>query len=145
MTALATARDSVKDWEGRLQASLKLSQRKHELDTAFNQARAEVEANLREVKGQVALLTPKAAAIASQRQQLSEAEATLAKLQSLADTRETQQATLTDLKEENARLTEQNKQLVGEMNDIKANLTQLQEAGSDCPICRRPLEPRTSG
>ena len=140
LAALTKARGTVKDWDERLQASLKLSQRKHELDTALNQARAEVEANLREIKAQVDLLTPKATNIEDQREQLLAAEATLAELQTLSETKEKKQSALGDSKEENARLTEQNKSLVAEMNDIKTKLTQLQEAGSDCPICRRPLD-----
>jgi exonuclease SbcC len=48
--------------------------------------------------------------------------------------------TLTDLKEEAARLEEQNRQLKVEMDEIKVKLTQLAEAGSNCPVCQRPLE-----
>ncbi len=140
LESLAAARTAVKDWDERLQTSLKLSERKNELDAAFNQAKAAIEADLREVKAQIDLMTPKAALIDAQRTQLTEAQSALETLEALSNERETQQNILTEIKEETARLTEQNKQLKVEMNDIKDKLTQLEDAGSACPICRRPLD-----
>jgi exonuclease SbcC len=137
---LEQARQQVQDWDRRLQESAKLSTRKHELDTALNEARAKIEGDLREIMAKIELLAPKIAAAEQQRGELAQAQAELDILQALADTRESYQATLTDLKEETARLTEQNRQLKIEMDDIKANLTQLEEAGSNCPVCQRPLD-----
>lgn len=141
LAELAQARETVKDWERRLQESARLSDRKHDLDAAFNQAKAGLEADLREINTKIGMLTPKVEAIEAQQAQLDETQAELAKLQALAASRETQQTQLTHLKEESARLAEQNKQLKLEMDDIKDKLEQLQEAGSNCPVCRRPLEP----
>ncbi|MFC1975919.1 AAA family ATPase [Chloroflexota bacterium] len=140
LESLNQARELVRDWDRRLQESAKLSDRKHELDTAFNAARAEIEATLREVSAKIDLLTPKVAVIEQQREQLAEAQTELVAFESLSKERETDQSTLTDLKEEAARLKEQNRQLKIEMDDIKANLTQLEEAGSNCPVCQRPLD-----
>ncbi|MBN1220695.1 MAG: SMC family ATPase [Anaerolineae bacterium] len=140
LESLRRAREAVKDWDHRLQESAKLSTRKHELDTAFNTARAEVEANLREIMAKIDLLSPKLAGVAQQRDQLTQAQAELDVLQVLAQQRESNQATLTNLKEESARLKEQNRQLKVEMDEIKTNLTQLAEADSNCPVCQRPLD-----
>jgi exonuclease SbcC len=140
LEALKEARALVTDWERRLQESAKLSDRKYELDKAFQAARAEIEANVREVTAKIDLLSPKVAAVEQQRELLAEARAELDALQALSEQRETQQVTLTELREETARLKEQNRQLKVEMDDIKANLTQLEEADSNCPVCQRPLD-----
>lgn len=136
---LSAARERLKDWERRLQESAKLSDRKYELDAAFNKAKADLEADLREVQAKINLLSPKIGAIESQRGQLNQAQIELEALQALAEEREARLATLTNLKEEAARLTEQNKQLKVEMAEIKERLTQLEQAGSTCPICRQSL------
>ncbi len=140
LAKMRQAQATVKDWDQRLQESAKLSQRQHELDRAFDAARAEIEANLREIAATISLLSPKVTTSEAQRSQLAEAQAELDTLQTLAAEREGAQTTWTDLKEEAARLTEQNKQLKHEMNDIKANLTRLEQAGSNCPVCQRPLD-----
>jgi exonuclease SbcC len=137
---LGQAREAVKDWDQRLQESARLSNRKHELDKALNAARANIEADLREVSTTVNLLSPKVAAIDPQRAQLSEARAESTALQTLETERESQRETLTALGAETARLEEQNKQLWSEMDELKAGLTQLEQAGSNCPVCKRPLD-----
>lgn len=137
---LEQARKQVQDWDRRLQESAKLSTRKHELDTALSRARAAIEGDLREVTTRINLLTPQAAAVEELRQQLAETQTELDSLQALSEQRENDQATLSNLKEETARLKEQNRQLKVEMDDIKANLTQLEAAGSTCPVCQRPLD-----
>jgi exonuclease SbcC len=140
VAALKQARESVKDWDRRLQESAKLSDRKHELDKAFHAARAEIEATLREMTARLDLLSPKVADLKAQREQLVEAQTELDALQALSEERETNQAVLTGLREETARLKEQNRQLKVEMDDIKANLTRLEQADSNCPVCQRPLD-----
>ena len=137
---LRAARETVKDWEQRLHESAKLSDRKHELDMALNTARAEVEADLREAVARVDLLSPKVATIDSQRSELTEVQTRLEALQATEKEREAVRTTLVDLDTETARLEEQNKQLKYEMNEIKANLTQLEQADSKCPVCQRPLD-----
>lgn len=137
---LKQARDTVKDWDRRLQESARLSDRKYELDAAFSAAKAKIEADLREVTTKINILAPKVAAIDAQKAQLAEAQAELDHLQTLETEQEARREKLTELGQEAARLEEQNRQLKTEMDDIKANLTQLQEAGSTCPICKRPLD-----
>ncbi len=137
---LKTARETLTDWEQRLQESAKLSDRKHELDKALSAARAEVEASLREATAKIELLAPKVTAIDTHRRELVEAERELAALQTIDAQREADRGSLADLETEAARLEEQNKQLKLEMNEIKANLTQLEQAGSQCPVCQRPLD-----
>ena len=140
LQALQQARDTVADWDRRLSESAKLSSRRHELDTALNAARASIEADLREITAKIDLLAPKVSALDQQRGQLSEAQAELDTLQALADEREAGQVTLTNLREEMAGFKEQNRQLKLEMDELKANLTQLAQAGATCPVCQRPLD-----
>lgn len=140
LTQLQQAREAVKDWERRLQESVKLSDRKYELDRAFQAAQAAVEADLREVTTTINLLSPKVVAIKSQRSELVKVQMDLDVLQKLEIEQEKQRQSLAELGPEEARLEEQNKQLKREMDEIKANLNRLEEAESTCPICKRPLE-----
>jgi exonuclease SbcC len=137
---LKQARATVSDWEQRFHASTELSNRKHELDKALDAARAEIEANLREVAAKIELLSPKVGAIEAQRSHMAQSKAELEALQGVEQQREAKRQALTDLEKEAARLEEQNKQLKVEMDDILANLTQLKQAGSKCPVCQRPLD-----
>jgi len=140
LNRLKQAREAVKDWEQRLQETAKLSDRKHELDMAFNAARAEIEADLREVATTIDHLSPRVAVIETQRHQLLEAQTELNALQTLETEHKARQETWVALGQEAVKLEEQNRQLKVEMDDIKANLTQLEEAGSNCPVCQRPLD-----
>ena len=140
LEALAQAKASVEDWNQRLQESAKLTSRKHELDTALNAARAKLEADLREITTTINMLTPKASAAGTHRQQLTAAQAELEVLQNLEAQQKEQQEQVSTLTQEAVRLEEQNRQLKLEMDDVKANLTQLEEAGSNCPVCKHPLD-----
>jgi exonuclease SbcC len=117
-----------------------LSDRKYELDTALNAARAEIEADVREVETKIGLLEPKIDAVDNQREQLAGAQSKLEALQDLEMKLKTDQAALTDLGQEAVRIVEHNRQLKDGMDEIKANLTRLEHAGSNCPICKRPLD-----
>jgi exonuclease SbcC len=140
LAQLQQARGQVAEWERRLQESFKLSERKGELERALAEARAKIEAELAQVAATINLMSPKVAAIETQRSQLSEAQAELAALQTLEAEREIHRQILIEIKEEAARLEEQNKQLKLEMDELKARLTQLSDAGSSCPVCQRPLD-----
>jgi exonuclease SbcC len=140
LASLKQAREQVAEWERRLHESFKLSERKNELERALAEARAKIETELAQIMATVNLLNPKAAALQIQRDQLTEARSELAALQALEMEREAHRQTLTDIKEEAARLEEQNKQLKIEMDELNARLSQLSDAGSSCPVCQRPLD-----
>jgi exonuclease SbcC len=140
LNRLKQARAAVKDWDRRLQESARLSDRRHELDVALNAARAALEADLREVETRINLLEPKIAAADTQRKQLDEAQAKLGVLRELEKDLKADQDSLAVLGQEVARLDEHNRRLKEEMDDIKTNLTRLEAAGSNCPICQRPLD-----
>jgi exonuclease SbcC len=93
---LKQVKDKVSEWERRLQESFKLSQRKSELEIALADARAKIEANLAQVSATINFLSPRVAAIETQRGQLVEAQAELAALQTLEMERETHRQILTD-------------------------------------------------
>lgn len=137
---LHEARKVNKDWEERFHQSTQLANRKHQLDTALNAARTDIEANLRELSATINLLSPKAISIDSIRSQLKDTQTELETLQTIDQQKQADQASVAELDTETARLGEQNKQLKVEMNDIKANLDQLAQADSKCPVCRRPLD-----
>jgi exonuclease SbcC len=137
---LKQARMAVQDWEQRLHDSTQLSTRRHELEKAFSEAQAKIEADLREVETRINMLRPKLAAVDVQRSQLAQAQAELDQFHALDATQEQQRAEQLALQEESARLSEQNRQLKLEMDEIKENMDRLQEAGFICPICRRPLD-----
>ncbi|MCB0193064.1 MAG: SMC family ATPase [Anaerolineae bacterium] len=140
LNQLAQARDLLKDWDQRLHASTDLSNRKYELDRALREAEAKIKADLREVETRITMLSPKVAQIDTQKEQLAQAHSELEALTAIEKEQEAQRNTRQALAEETARLTEQNRQLKDEMDEIKVNLTQLAEASSTCPVCRRPLE-----
>lgn len=137
---LQQAKDKLNQWEHRLHESFKLSERRNELEKALNEARAKVEKKLAQVTEKINYLGDKVALREKQSQQLAEAQAELKALQTLEAGRERQRQTLGDTEKEAARLEEQNKQLKLEMDEIKARLTQLAQAGSTCPVCQRPLD-----
>ncbi|GAB4446357.1 MAG: hypothetical protein Kow0031_29020 [Anaerolineae bacterium] len=140
LAQLAQARAAVQDWDNRLQESARLSSRMHQLEQALQQARSRLEADLREATTRAGMLAPKAAAAEGHRQRLAEAQAELAALTALQAELEAKRGGLSELEKEAARLAEQNKQLKLEMDEIKENLTQLEQAGSNCPVCRRELD-----
>lgn len=137
---LTEARQLLKDWDQRLHESTDLSNRKYELDKALQEAEAKIKSDLREVQTRINMLSPKVANVDTQREQLTQAQSELENLTTLEKEQETQRNTLQTVGEEAARLTEQNRQLKQEMEEIKVRLTQLAEAASTCPICRRPLD-----
>ncbi len=140
LAQLAQAKADVKDWDNRLQESARLSNRKHELDKAVQLAHSKIEADLREITATINLVQPKVAAKDSLVAQLKKTQTELDALKQLESEQTLQRDALAALGQENARLTEQNKQFKLEMDDIKENLTRLEEAGSSCPVCKRPLD-----
>lgn len=140
VAVLHQARDFVKDWERRLQESIKLTTRQHALNNAFQKAENALKNQLNLAEADIKRLGPKVAGLEGQQQQLSKAQAELDTLEALAADRDKQNNDLTALREERATLDATNKQLLEEMKEIDARLTQLKEAGSECPVCRRPLD-----
>jgi exonuclease SbcC len=137
---LQAARETAQDWDRRLHQSAQLSERKHQLDAALAAARAAVEGKLSAAQARLDMLKPRAAAMPALQNRLAEAQAELAALQTTEQTRENLRLALANLDTETARLEEQNKQLKVEMQEIKTNLDQLAQAGSQCPVCQRPLD-----
>jgi exonuclease SbcC len=140
LAQLKQARQTVKEWDQRLQESAKLSDRRHELTQAIQAARHKIERDLQAVTTTIDHLTPKAVLGERYREELAKATAELNSLKGLEAKREGDRETLTNLGAEMARLEEQNKQLKIEMEEIKTKLGQLETAGSYCPVCKRPLE-----
>jgi len=137
---LQNAREANQDWEERFHQSTQLADRKHQLDTALNAARTDIEANLRELSATINLLSPKADALESTRSQLKDTQTELDTLKTIEQQKQADQAAVVELDTEAARLGEQNNRLKLEMQEIKTNLDQLAQADSKCPVCQRPLD-----
>lgn len=140
LAQLAEARTTVQDWDTRLQEWARLSDQKHRLDQALHSAKARVESDLRASTTRIEMLAPKAAAVEEHRRTLEQTQTELAALTQLQAELDTRRTDLSMLEQEAVRLAEQNKQLEQEMAEIKENLTQLEHAGSNCPVCKRPLD-----
>jgi exonuclease SbcC len=136
---LQQAQTEQEDWNNRLAQSSSLSAEQHRLETIVNRARAKLETDIKVKHSRLEELKPKAEAAPDLQVRLTELDAQLAELHTLEAERETNRQKLNDLNTESARLEEENKQLKGEMNKIKERLTQLEEAGSTCPVCTQPL------
>lgn len=140
LAQLTEARTTVQDWDTRLQEWARLSDQKHRLDQALHSAKARVESDLRASTTRIEMLAPKAAAVEEHRRTLEQTQTELAALTQLQADLDTRRTDLSMLEQEAVRLAEQNKQLEQEMAEIKENLTQLEHAGSNCPVCKRPLD-----
>ena len=136
---LQDAQADLDDWTKRLARSSELSQEKHRLETAINQARTKLEANLQHAKIRLAELQPKVAAMPNLEKELAKLTQALAEAQALEQTQETQRHALDGLTQEAADLRAKNGQLRSEMEQIDSRLSQLKEAGARCPICTQPL------
>ncbi len=130
---------AMEDWNNRLAQYSDLAAKRHQLEGVINKARSAIETQLQVKQSQLADLTPKVEAIDALQTELQTVQARLAALAALETERDAMRETLVNLQTEKARLTEENKQLKTEMDKIKERLTQLEEAGSTCPVCAQPL------
>lgn len=136
---LAQARSEQADWAERLAQSSVLSVEQHQLEKVIAQARAGLETQIGIIRAQQADLQTKAAALPALKTDLVALQSQLESLQATEAEREANRRQLSDLAVESARLAEENKQLKAEMGKIRERLTQLEEAGSTCPVCTQPL------
>lgn len=137
--ALQQAQVEQETWNRKLGQSSTLSTERHRLETVISQARSRLEAEARVTQSQLAQAQPKAAAIPQLKIDLNALQAELDALHAIETGRESNRQELNNLNTELARLEEENKQLKAEMSKIKDRLTQLEEAGSTCPVCTQPL------
>lgn len=136
---LVQAQAEQADWAERLAQSSALSAEQHHLETLVAQARAKLETRIGIMRAQQADLQAKAVALPALKTDLAALQAQLETLQAAEIGREANRLRLGDLNAESARLAEENKQLKAEMGKIRERLTQLEEAGSTCPVCAQPL------
>ncbi|MEM7029220.1 MAG: SMC family ATPase [Chloroflexota bacterium] len=134
-----TAQSDVEDWNDRLSKSTTLLTDKHKLETAVNQARTKLEADIKNGQARLADLQPKVASLPTLESELNRLDQQIASLQTLESERDTLRTQLETQQGEMADLNAQNTQLKNEMDTINSRLTQLKEAGSICPICTQPL------
>ncbi len=117
-----------------------LEQEEARLDRAIADAGAELKRALGELRSQEALLTERftddgfAGA-------LRDAEIELAETAAAAQDLECARSALQELKVEQSRRSERNRQLRDLMNETKARLDTLAGAEADCPLCGQPLSP----
>ncbi len=136
---LQTAKQTLEDFNSRLAKSSALAREQHRLESAIQRARAQIESDVKVLQSQQSDLTARAASILTLQATQSELKTNVAELELTAAALEGHRQTVTLLTDESARLQTENKQLKTEMDTIKLRLTQLEEAGSKCPVCTQPL------
>jgi exonuclease SbcC len=136
---LKEARNKVIDWDKRSQETRQLSDQRHALQRQLDNARSEIEAELRAITTKVEWLTPKAAAKESLQDGLQALEHELEQLQQIEQKRNQERQTVNQIETELARLNEQQNQITNEGKELKTKLAELQQAGSHCPVCKSVL------
>ncbi len=136
---LQTLKTQVDDWNTRLASFSSLRQERHQLETAITQARTKLETEMTVKQSQYREFEAQANAIDNLQQENAELANAVLEMQKLEIERDDYRQKLTDFAAETARLKTENKQLSAEMEKIKARLTQLEDAGSTCPVCTQPL------
>ena len=136
---LQRSQNELEDWNERLSQFSALSAEEHNLEKIIQRVIAKLEADIKIKRARLKELSSKASAVSRLETQLQTQQDKLAALQAQERERDAQRDKLNALNTEEARLKEEKKQLKAEMDKIKARLTQLEEAGSTCPVCAQPL------
>ena len=110
----------------------------------IREAAAALEREIGELVSQIELLTERfssdrlVADVAAAAERVSAAEAAAEELEHV-------RATQQEAEVERSRLVERNRQLRGDMDETKARLDALGQAGADCPLCGQALTPEHQG
>jgi len=137
--ALQQAQAALEDWNNRLARSSALAEERRRLEKVVNDAHTALKTQIEVKQSQLAELRPKVESAAGLEAELQTVQARLTELAALESKRDATREAMVSLQTEQARLTEENKQLKAEMEKIRARLTQLETAGSTCPVCTQPL------
>ncbi|HET89301.1 MAG TPA: SMC family ATPase [Chloroflexi bacterium] len=122
----------------KLRQSVELDQQRAALEAQISEARHRLQAGAEIILQRQAELESRIPdqALLSEHDQV---EAQLAHLAQLSASREAARDDLTRIAREQAALRARNDALKIEMEEIKEKITQLEQAGAECPLCRRPL------
>jgi exonuclease SbcC len=124
--------------EAKLRQSVELNGRRMALEAQLAEARHAVEMEREVVARRIPELEarlPGEALLA----EYEEAQAQLAHLQQLSQSREAARDDLVRIAEERAALQVRNEALRVEMDALKEKIAQLEQAGAECPLCTQPL------
>ena len=122
----------------KLQQSAKLNEQRIPLEGRLTEARHGLEAQREVVAQRISELEsrlPDQALLTG----YEEAQAQLAHLAQLQESREAARADLAGIAEEQAELRARNEAVRVEMDGLKAKIAQLEQAGAECPLCEQPL------
>ena len=133
------AKARVEDMNTRLAKVSALSREQHRLENIIQHARSTIETEIKVLQSRKTELTARLESVADLTTRQAALREQISALEKVAETLEVNRQKLTALAEETARLKTENKQLMQEMDTIKARLSQLEEAGSSCPVCTQPL------
>lgn len=133
------AKKTQADFVVRLSEMSQLTREQHRLEKEIQQARTELETEQKVLQARQADLQTRIDAIPSLKEKQAALEKTVADLEDAEKTLVEYRQKITELAAESAKRTTENKQLKAEMDTIKARLTQLEDAGSMCPVCTQPL------
>ncbi len=136
---LQAAKSQVEDMNARLAKLSALTREQHRLETAIQRARAAIESEIKVLQSRRTDLRAQVESVAELTTRQADLREQILALEKIAETLDVNRQKLTVLAEESAQLKTENKQLKAEMDTIKARLSQLEEAGSTCPVCTQPL------
>ncbi len=136
---LQAAKAQVDDMNARLAQVSTLNREQHRLETAIQRARTAIETEIKVQESRRAELAARIESVAELTVRQTELREQISALEKIAETLDGNRQKLTALAEESAQLKTENKQLKAEMDTIKMRLSQLEEAGSTCPVCTQPL------
>ena len=122
----------------KLQQSVELNERSVALESQLAEARHQIETKREVIAQRIVELEgrlPSEALLA----EYEEAQAQLAHLVQLSESREAARDDLAHIAEEQAELRARNEAMRAEMDALKEKITLLEQAGAQCPLCEQPL------
>ena len=137
-TAYQHAVEREQELGAKLHQSVELNERRVALEAQLSGVRHRIEAERQVIAQRVAELEgrlPDASLLSEQ----DEVQAQLTYLTQLSESREAARDDLAHIAEEQAGLQARNEALRIEMDALKGKITQLEQAGAECPLCKQPL------
>ncbi len=122
----------------KLHQSVELNERRVSLEAQLSEARHQIEAEQTVITQRIAELENRLPTKALLTEH-DEVQAQLTHLTQLAESREAARDDLAHIAEEQAALRARNEALRTEMDALRKKITQLEQAGAECPLCEQPL------
>ncbi|MCP4536956.1 MAG: SMC family ATPase [Chloroflexi bacterium] len=136
--AYQQAVEQERELGAKLHQSVELNERRVALETQLAEARHQIETERTVVAQRISELESRLPT-ESLLTEHNEVQAQLTHLAQLSESREAARDDLANIAEEQAALRARNEALRTEMDALKEKITQLEQAGAECPLCEQPL------